>query len=299
MKLHLLMAFSFLAVAAAAAGGNERSAAGVREGERLAYSLGCVSCHNRDLTGHLVEEDRERLYAYSTNLSLLLPRWSDEEIAKALRSGKRPNGTDIWVMPVHSYRLINDSEMAALIAFMRSVPPRGKEHPPASFGALAQAAIKSGKAKSPAGFLQQNIAKAPPELKSSHREGRRLALLVCGDCHGADLKGYEGDGAPPALTVAAAYELPAFTTLLRAGRRADGVETGMTPYSKDRLFRMSDREIAAIWRYLRVRANLVQDAGKTSSTSSDEQSHYRTPNGRPDILGRRLPMQSYVSAKHT
>jgi mono/diheme cytochrome c family protein len=254
MKLRLLLPFSAVALIASATS-HKPPAAAAREGERLAYSLGCVSCHDRDLTGHLVEEDRDRLYAYSTNLSLLLPRWSDADIARALRSGKRPDGSDIWVMPVHSFRLISDPEMAALIAFMRSVPPKGLQHPPAAFGPRAQAAIRSGKAKSPAGFLQEDIAKAPPELGPSHREGRRLALLVCGDCHGPDLKGYVGEGAPPDLTIAAAYELPAFATVVRTGRRPDGTETGMTPYSKDRLFRMSDSEIAAVWRYLRAKAS--------------------------------------------
>lgn len=261
MKLFVLLALSTLAFVAAA-GRSQHPAHEVAEGERLAYTLGCVSCHDRDLTGHLVEEDRDRLYAYSTNLSLLLPRWSDADIAKALRSGKRPDGSDIWVMPVHSFRLISDPEMAALVAFMRSVPPKGAAHPPAEFGPRARAAIVSGKAKSPAGFLQDDIAKAPPEPSRPHREGRRLALLVCGDCHGADLKGYQGDGAPPDLTIAAAYDLPAFATLLRTGRKPDGAESGMTPYSKDRLFRMSDHEIAAIWRYLRAKAKSANSAGQ-------------------------------------
>lgn len=229
-------------------------AAVVAEGERLAYAFGCVSCHNRDLTGHLVEEDRERLYAWSPNLTRLLPQRSDAEVATALRQGKRPDGSDIWVMPVHSFRLIDDREMAALIAFLRSVPAAGEVHPPAEFGPIAKAAIASGRAKSPAGFLPQFIARAPAEAAPAHREGRRLALLVCGDCHGPDLKGYDGEGAPANLDVAAAYDLPAFATLMRTGTRPDGSETAMTEVARDRTSHLTAAEVAAVWRYLRARA---------------------------------------------
>lgn len=225
----------------------------IAEGERLAYTLGCVSCHNRDMTGHLVEEDPERLLAWSTNLTLRLPQWRDADIARALRAGKRPDGSDIWVMPVHSFRWINNAEMRALTAFLRSVPPRGVEHPPAVFGPRARAAIASGKAKSPAGFLAEDLAHAPPPI-AGHREGRRLALAICSDCHGADLKGYNGEGAPANLVVATGYELSDFARLLRTGARPDGSATTMTEYSKDRLFKLSDAEIAHIWKYLRASA---------------------------------------------
>ncbi|WP_426162894.1 c-type cytochrome [Sandarakinorhabdus sp. DWP1-3-1] len=242
------------ALAVLVAGAAPPPSRAVAEGERLAYTLGCISCHDRDMTGHLVEEDRERLYVWSTNLSRLLPRWRDADIARALRAGKRPDGSDIWVMPVHSFRLINATEMRALVAFLRSVPPSGDVHPPAVFGPRALAAIASGRAKSPAGFLAADIARAPPAVGPRHVEGRRLALMICGDCHGADLKGYEGKGAPPDLVVTSAYGPADLARLLRTGRRPDGSESGMAEYSRDRLFRLEDREIAAIHAYLRAKA---------------------------------------------
>ncbi len=242
-------------LAAAAAGPPAAGPAGsIAEGERLAYTLGCISCHDRDLTGHLVEEDRDRLYAWSTNLTRLLPQRRDAEIAAALRTGRRPDGSDIWVMPVHSFRLINDAEMRQLLAFLRSVPAAGEVHPAAAFGPRARAALASGKAKSPAGFLAEDIARAPPEPGPAQREGHRLALLICGDCHGPDLRGYEGEGAPANLEVSAAYSLADFERLLRTGTRPDGSASGMTEYSKDRMFRLSDSEIASIWNYLRARS---------------------------------------------
>ncbi|NJC07226.1 c-type cytochrome [Polymorphobacter fuscus] len=250
MRRFWLKMVAATAIAFPAAAANPANPA---NGERLAYTMGCVSCHNRDMTGHLVEEDPERLVAWSTNLSRRLPGWRDADIARALRTGKRPDGSDIWVMPVHSFHWINDAEMRDLTAFLRSVPPTGVDHPPAVFGPRARAAIASGKAKPPAGFLAEDLARAPRPLPG-HGEGRRLALLICGDCHGADLKGYEGEGAPANLLVASAYTLPDFARLLRNGTRADGSASGMTEYSRDRLFKLTDAEIRRIWNYLRANA---------------------------------------------
>jgi cytochrome c553 len=220
------------------------------EGERLTYTLGCVSCHNADLTGHMVEEDTERMLAWSTNLTLKLPGWSDADIARALRAGKRPDGSDIWVMPVHTFHWINDDEMRDLVVFLRSLPRKGVEHPAAVFGPRARAAIASGRAKSPAGSLADDLAKAPPPL--GQPEGRRMTLMICGDCHGPDLKGYDGEGAPPALVIAANYNLPDFTRLLHTGARPDGQASGMTPAAKERLFKLTDGEITLIWNYLQA-----------------------------------------------
>lgn len=51
-------------------------------------------------------------------------RWSDAEIAAAIRDGRRPDGTLIGpVMPISLYRGLSDHDLMAMVAYLRAVPP--------------------------------------------------------------------------------------------------------------------------------------------------------------------------------
>jgi len=51
-------------------------------------------------------------------------RWSDAEIAAAIRDGRRPDGTLIGpVMPIAFYRGLSDHDLMAMVAYLRAVPP--------------------------------------------------------------------------------------------------------------------------------------------------------------------------------
>ena len=51
-------------------------------------------------------------------------RWSDAEIAAAIRDGRRPDGTLIGpVMPIALYHGLSDHDLMAMVAYLRAVPP--------------------------------------------------------------------------------------------------------------------------------------------------------------------------------
>jgi mono/diheme cytochrome c family protein len=51
-------------------------------------------------------------------------RWTDAQIALAIREGVRPDGSLIGPpMPIELYRGIADQDLAAMVAYLRSVPP--------------------------------------------------------------------------------------------------------------------------------------------------------------------------------
>jgi mono/diheme cytochrome c family protein len=50
--------------------------------------------------------------------------WSDADIKKLLRTGVRPNGTALAaIMPVGFYGIITESDMDAIVAYMRTIKP--------------------------------------------------------------------------------------------------------------------------------------------------------------------------------
>ena len=51
-------------------------------------------------------------------------RWTDEQLVNAIRNGKRPDGTTIGPpMPIQFYRNMSDTDVRAIVAYMRSVTP--------------------------------------------------------------------------------------------------------------------------------------------------------------------------------
>ena len=80
-----------------------------------------------------------------------------------------------------------------------------------------------------------------------------LAFTTCGECHGWDLQGFEGDPAP-SLVVAKAYSREAFRRLMREGTTLAGGEstpTGlMSSVARYRFNSMTDVEIDALHAFL-------------------------------------------------
>jgi hypothetical protein len=52
-------------------------------------------------------------------------RWTDTQIATAIREGRRPDGSIIGPpMPIALYRGISDHDLTAIVTYMRTVPPK-------------------------------------------------------------------------------------------------------------------------------------------------------------------------------
>ena len=109
--------------------------------ERGAYLVNgvvaCGNCHtprNADATentdlryagGFLIEEPAFRAYApnITQDHETGIGKWSDNEIMRAIREGVRPDGSVIGPpMPILAYREMSDSDVRAIVAYLRTVP---------------------------------------------------------------------------------------------------------------------------------------------------------------------------------
>lgn len=51
-------------------------------------------------------------------------RWSDSDVAVAIREGRRPDGSMIGPpMPIELYRGLSDRDLSAMVAYLRAIPP--------------------------------------------------------------------------------------------------------------------------------------------------------------------------------
>ena len=72
--------------------------------------------------------ERAEFTAYAPNITpdheTGIGAWSDEEIIRAIREGVRPDGTVIGPpMPIRVYREISDTDVRAIVAYLRTVAP--------------------------------------------------------------------------------------------------------------------------------------------------------------------------------
>lgn len=96
--------------------------------------MGCGNCHtpmgpdgpdmSRELAGFAFFED-ETMSAVAANITQggRVAAWSDAELGRAIREGVRPDGSLIGPpMPFGVYRGIGDEDLAAVVAFLRTLP---------------------------------------------------------------------------------------------------------------------------------------------------------------------------------
>jgi mono/diheme cytochrome c family protein len=94
-------------------------------GRYLAMTGGCTGCHGPGLSGGAIPGVPPD-FPKARNLTPTgIGSWSEQDFFRALREGKRPDGSAINpFMPWQATRQMTDDEIRALLAYLRSAPPR-------------------------------------------------------------------------------------------------------------------------------------------------------------------------------
>jgi cytochrome c553 len=224
----------------------------IAEGRRLATVRGCVgSCHGPQAEGMILFEDPLVGRIFAPNLTAAVRKYSDAEIAVAIRNGLRPDGRSMIVMPAEAFVGLTDEDLGRIIAFLKSLPETPGPDSSLSLGPLGRLGFVIGKFKSVAELIDQTVP--PPEAMNAEAAyGRYLARTICAGCHGTSLNGDSNpDFTSPPLQAVAAYSLQEFAELLRTGVALGGRNLGvMSAESRNNLSLLTDTEIAALYRYL-------------------------------------------------
>jgi len=225
----------------------------VARGAYIGRVSGCDGCHQRNLQGEVWHSDPWNGTVYTANLTRVLPHYTDSQLARAIRSGVRADGSTLWAMPSETWTTMTDAEVADVIAWLRTHPAAGPDRPRERFGPLGRLKILLGREKPTPAWVAEARANPAPDLGPSFARGRHLAQTVCGECHRSNLKGEPGF--TPDLLIAASYDLPGFTKLMRTGVAMDGKEKGlMSEVARENFSAFTDEDIAALHAYLTARA---------------------------------------------
>ena len=230
------------------------------DGDRQLQVLGCYSCHGKGLRGNLVFEAPNVASVHAPNLSLTVPNATDQQIAQAIRQGIGFDGRPLFVMPSAQYSRLDDATVASLIAAMRALPAGGDPAPPVTVGPLGRIGLAMGKFRTQPQLVQEYATKPAPDFGPEYAAGRMLTQSNCAECHGPQFTGGEpkpGSVAPD-LAIVKAYDLPAFTRLMREGVGLGERKLGlMGSVSRNDFSHFTDAEIAAVHAYLKKRADGV------------------------------------------
>ncbi len=95
----------------------------VAHGSYIVNAAGCMQCHGANLAGGHYEGSPSDPAA--TNISpAAIGTWSEADFVRTMRSGKDPSGHELSrFMPWPAYGQMSDDELAAVWAYLRSVPP--------------------------------------------------------------------------------------------------------------------------------------------------------------------------------
>lgn len=240
-------------------GANYRNATEkLAHGKRLAVLLGCEACHGPALQGSNVSADEPEMGEMNApNLSLLLPTYTDTEFERALRKGIPKDRREFWFMPSEGLQYLSEADMAALLAYLRTIPPGGKPMPPLRKGPLFFHLIETGEMRTAPEIVARFRREQPVNLGSAHAFGRHIAMLVCSECHNSRLQGYVDF--TPDLNIAGAYSPGQLDHLLTTGKGLLPRDLGMMgATTRARLKLLTPHERGALIAYLKARAERPQ-----------------------------------------
>ena len=247
----------------------------IERGRYLANAaIGCVHCHSerdprrpgtppapgRELAGRIVEDEKGRFLAapnLTPDVETGAGAWSDDMLARAIREGVghdgRALGGPMWWW---AFRALSDEDLAAIVVYLRTVPPVKNRLPPRRLSLESE----RSRARS-ARPLEGPVAAR--DLADPLVRGRYLIEIAdCMGCHSAwEAPVNAGFGAggnelepgvfslnlTPDPSGLGPYTREMFVGLLRSGR--GGTLHGVMPWASYR--QMTEDDLGAIYEALR------------------------------------------------
>lgn len=240
--------------------------ASVASGFRLARVLGCFDgCHGEGVSGQVFFDEPGVARLVAPNLTRMLERYSNEELARLIRYGVNREGRSSWAMPAPMFYHVSDEDVASVIAFLRTLPPSDGPDVEVTVRPVGRMGVVMREFVPAAAEVDRT---APRSSRSDpadpHALGRYVAMTSCTECHGQDLRGVDGQFGAPSLEIVAAYRFDDFERFMRTGEALGGRELElMSSVARSRFAYLTDDEVAALHAFLQsaLASGAGSDAG--------------------------------------
>jgi mono/diheme cytochrome c family protein len=186
--------------------------------------------------------------------------YGEADWVRSIRHGVAPDGRVLLIMPSEDYNRMNDGDLAALVAYIRSLPPVDGKPTEVRMPLLLKALYGVGVIPDAASRIDHKLPPSQPVPVAATAEHGAYVASMCMGCHGATFDGGKIPGAPPEWppaaklapgpgSVMARYDtVEKFAAMMRTGKRPDGTEVSkVMPFPT--LANMNDTDLAAMHAY--------------------------------------------------
>jgi mono/diheme cytochrome c family protein len=225
-------------------------AASISHGDHLVRTRGCRGCHGKELEGSQMWE-----FAVAPNLPDYVRHQGPAIFEAAFRHGIGHDGRALYSMPSYNFIRMRDEDVAAIYAYLRSLPVVHADLPRDSLPWQIRWEIALDRDGPIPKFLNlvpplRRLDDADPHIAN----GEYLAMTACNECHGFGLRAdspFPGESAPD-LVVVMGYDEAAFRHLMKTGKALGERELEMmSPVARGRFAHWTDEEVTDLYAFLR------------------------------------------------
>jgi cytochrome c553 len=242
-----------------------KGAAPLKLGRYLFESRGCAECHAADGHGLAFIDAPNGLHVkapdITTGVGGVVAGYTEADWVRAIRHGINPAGHALVVMPSGDYAGMSDADLAALVAYARSLAPVDGSGAEIRLPLFVKALYGVGVIRDAAETIDHRRRPAPDMTPAATAAYGEYLIQMCTGCHGPGLTGGPIAGAPPDWPPAARlvpgpgyvmgrYDtLEKFTAMMRGGKRPDGTAVSpVMPFAS--LRNLDDTDLGALYAYL-------------------------------------------------
>jgi mono/diheme cytochrome c family protein len=240
-------------------------AAALERGKYLYSSRGCADCHGDDGAGRaFVDAPDIRLKGpnISPGPGNVVSAYQPQDWDRAIRHGVAPSGRPLLVMPSEDYNRLTNDDFAALVAYVRSLPPATGTAAEVRLPLPVRVLYGFGAIPDAASRIDHSLPPQQPVPEGVTVEHGAYVANTCIGCHGAHLAGGKVPGGPPDWPPAANLtpgpdsvmplyaDADTFLKMSRTGKRPDGSDVKVMPFGS--LKHMSDIDVRALHLYLKT-----------------------------------------------
>ncbi|MFY9510441.1 MAG: cytochrome c [Rubrivivax sp.] len=247
-------------------------AAAVERGRYLYASRGCTDCHGGNGAGRSFVDDGKGLKIAGPNISpgpgSVVAQYSATDWVRTLRHGVKPDGRPLMVMPSEDYNRLTDGDVAALVAYVRQLPPVSGGAAVLQLPLPLRVVYGFGLMPEAVEKIDHRLPPAQPVPEGVTLEHGRYVANMCIGCHGARLEGGKIPGGPPDWPAAARLspgegnvmasryaDADSMLRMFKTGKRPDGSAVAVMPFES--LREMSDTDARALHLYLTSRTQAL------------------------------------------
>jgi cytochrome c553 len=234
-------------------------------GKYLFESRGCGECHGMDGAGKVLLDGE--LYVRTPDITPArlgkAGGYTEADWVRAVRHGVDPAGRALLIMPSEDYNRMSDADFAALVAYMRSLPPGRGTDAEIRMPAIMKSLYGAGLVKDAAERIDHTLPPPTPVAAGITAEYGKYVANMCMGCHGEGFSGGKIPGTPPDwppasnLTPGEGSVLPryaeadAFIAMMRSGKRPDGSAVSkVMPFES--LANFNDTDLKAVHAFLKT-----------------------------------------------